>query len=91
MFRYEVNEEAKCVDGAIFGFTQGTDPQGLLLFEARRNGETYRWHYAFARMATGSVAAKYGEKEIFSVDAYDYSRNLKKTFLWLRRQPIPKE
>jgi hypothetical protein len=90
LFRYEASEKSRFLDGAIFGFARGTDPLILVLFEARRTGDGHRWHYGFARMATGALTAKYGEKEVFSVEKYD-PQDQKKTFLYLSRQPIPKE
>jgi hypothetical protein len=91
LFRYEASDDKQCLDGAIFAFSNGTDPQGLLLFEARKSGESYRYSYAFAKMASGAVIAKYGEKEIYSAEKYDFSRDPKKTFLLLPKQPAPKE
>ena len=38
---------ADVVDGAVFAFAQGTDPELLVLLEARRSGESLAWHYAF--------------------------------------------
>jgi hypothetical protein len=91
LFRYECKDDKKCLDGALFGFAQGTDPQGLLLFEARRDGDGYKWYGAFARMATGAVTGRQGDKEIYSVEKYDFRRDPKQTFLMLVKQPIPKE
>ncbi|HEV3383199.1 MAG TPA: hypothetical protein VG097_00210 [Gemmata sp.] len=91
LFRFEASDDKQHLDGVIFGFARATDPIGLLIFEARRSGETYKWNYAFARMATGALTAKYGDKEIFSVDSYYANRGPKQTFLILNRQPIPKE
>ena len=78
-------------DGALFTFANGTDPQGLLQLEARKTGEAYKWQYAFARLATGAVIAKLGEKEIYTAEKYDFSKDPKGTFLWLPKQLVPKE
>jgi hypothetical protein len=91
LFRHEANAEAKRLDGAMFGFAQSTAPMGFLLFEARRDGESYRYYYAFARLSTQSMTARLGDKEIYSVEKYDYKRDPTKTFLQLSTQPIPKE
>jgi hypothetical protein len=90
LFRFEAGDDRKCLDGAIFGFSQGTAPMGLLLFEARQKGESYQWHYALARMAGGEVTAKYDMKEVFSVQKSD-GQDPKKTFFILRGQLVPKE
>jgi hypothetical protein len=91
LFRHEANAEAKRLDGAMFGFAQSTAPMGFLLFEARRDGESHRYYFAFARLSTQSMIAKLGDKEIYSVEKYNYRRDPTKTFLQLSKQPIPKE
>jgi hypothetical protein len=94
LYRYETGNDPNCLDGAIFAFAITTAPPAILLFEARKVGESHKWHYAFARMATGATVAKIGEKEVFSVEKYDFRKDAKnenKTFLLLPRQPVPKE
>jgi hypothetical protein len=91
LLRYEASDEPKCLDGALFGFAQGTAPLGLLLLEARKNGESQHWYYAFARLASGAITTRYGEKEVFSVERYDFAQDPKQTFLMLNRQPVPQE
>jgi hypothetical protein len=91
VFRFEPGDDPSCLDGAIFAFANGTAPPALLLLEARKADRSHKWYYAFARIASGAVAAKYDEKEIFSVEKYDFSSDPKKTFFWLPRQPVPKE
>jgi len=89
LYRYEPGADSKLVDGALFAFAQGTDPQMLLALEARTDGTTPRWEFAFARMASGSVVGRYGQKEVYSVPKYDFSSDPRKTFLLLARQPAP--
>jgi hypothetical protein len=91
LIRFEANEESKCLDGALFAFANGTDPQGLLLIEARKSDQGERYYYAIAKMSTGAVAAKYGEKEIFTSEKYDFRGDPKQTFLLVSEQPVPKE
>jgi hypothetical protein len=91
IFRYERNKDAKYLDGAIFGFSLGTAPLALLLLEARHTGDTRRWFYGFARTGTGPTAASYGDKEIYSVERYDFKRDPTQPFFWMPRQPVPKE
>jgi hypothetical protein len=91
LLRVEADEKTTCSDGALFAFTEGTAPLGLLLLEARRTGVGLRWYCAFTRMGSGAVTAKYEEKEIFSVERYDFSRDPKQAFLLLPQQPVPNE
>lgn len=48
LYRY-ASESAGTHDGALFAFMQATDPESLLLIEARTTPEGHRWHFAAAR------------------------------------------
>jgi hypothetical protein len=91
LLRFEKSDDPQYLDWALFAFANGTDPQGLLLIEARRTEGSRRYYYAFAKMASGAVHARYDDKEIFTSEKYDFSRDPKRTFLLLPRQPIPNE
>jgi hypothetical protein len=91
LYRYERSDDPQRFDGALFAFVQGTDPQGLLVLEARGEGADQRWHYGIARMASGSVTARLGDREVFSVGKYDFSQDPRKIFLTLARQPVPEK
>jgi hypothetical protein len=54
-------------DGALFAFARETDPDVVLMLEARGE-EAPRWEYALARMHVGALSAAYGGKEIWSVE-----------------------
>jgi hypothetical protein len=89
LFRFETGDPPQRPDGALFGYTEGTDPMALLLLEVRRTKEGDRYHYAFVRLTTFAVAAKYGGSEIYSADKYTFRRNPQETFLQLGQQPVP--
>src|SRR5689334_13797406 len=47
-YRYEIKDEGSpVVDGAVFAFvwTVGTDPEMLVVIEARRTDQRIRWYY----------------------------------------------
>jgi hypothetical protein len=71
IYRYEVTGDGPVVDGAVFAFvwTAGTDPEVLLVIEARRTGGAVRWHFAPARFTNREARVKYQGKEIWRVDA----------------------
>lgn len=46
VYRYEEPDEK--IDGALFVFAQGTNPEAVLLIEARRDDEKPGWRYGFA-------------------------------------------
>jgi hypothetical protein len=49
IYRYADNREP-IIDGGLFAFVQGTDPETLLLIEARRMEGKPRWEYGLARL-----------------------------------------
>jgi hypothetical protein len=51
VYRYE-GTEAPVFDGALFAFTQGTDPEIFLLIEARQVGGKREWQYSLSRMTS---------------------------------------
>jgi hypothetical protein len=65
LFEY-ADPESKLPMGAIFGMSStGTNPDLLLLIEARRDGEgPWRWEYATARMTSASVRIRLDDDEI---------------------------
>jgi hypothetical protein len=66
--------EGKVLDGTLWAFVQGTNPEVLLLVESRPGRDnTLRWNYAFAAMTSYPAEAKRNGKSVWKVD----------------RQPIP--
>jgi hypothetical protein len=66
--RYAVPEKG-VVDGALFAFVQGTDPDLLLLVEARgENVAKARWQFAAARMTMAEVRLRHRDKEVWKAD-----------------------
>ena len=47
------------LDGALFVFVQATDPEVLLLIEARRDEAGHRWQYGLARMTSRALRASH--------------------------------
>ena len=69
LYRYELDGKGAVIDGAIFAFAQGTDPEVLLLLETHRTAEGgRRWEYAFARFHYVSLWAFHDGKEVWSVE-----------------------
>ncbi len=67
LHRYEPNT-AEVQDGAIFSFALGTDPEALLLIEARQFNKDWRWEFAFARFHYAGVVARHKSQEVFRVE-----------------------
>ncbi len=77
LYRYEIEKpaeprsatgrqrDAELLDGAILSFVQGTDPEVLLLLEARRLGPKASWDFALARFSDLQLIVKHKETEVW--------------------------
>ena len=71
LYRYELGgARPDLLDGALFGYVITTDPEVLLLIEARPEapGGPVAWHSAFARMSGFNLRAERGGKEVWRAD-----------------------
>jgi len=72
LMRYEPKSK-EVIDGALFSFSLGTDPEVILLLEARTGpgraaGDAPRWQYAFARFHYVSLTASYKNQDVWHVE-----------------------
>jgi len=74
VYRYE-SKSPELLDGAMFFFVQGTDPESLLLLEAVREGSGYQWQYALARRSSGALMALYQDKIVWKIPTQHTPRN----------------
>ena len=77
------------VDGAIFIFAKGTNPEALVIIEARRgaSGAT-SWSYAAETLTTAAPTLKLDRKDVWtSPKKYGYLSNETYFFLERARQP----
>ncbi len=56
------------IDGGVFAYVQGTDPEAILLLEAVSQNGPPRWQYAFARATSGSLEARLDKAVVWSVE-----------------------
>jgi hypothetical protein len=56
------------IDGGVFAFVQGTDPEAILLLEVFRWNGRPRWHYAFARATAAGLEARLDKMVVWSVE-----------------------
>jgi len=64
LFRYKP-ETDDCVDGALFVFALGTDPEAILAIEANKEGEQTQWQFALIRQTSAGLEAKHKGKEVW--------------------------
>ncbi|TXT22600.1 MAG: hypothetical protein FD138_3392 [Planctomycetota bacterium] len=53
-------ENSDTLDGALFVHAHGTDPELMIVLEALKSDDGYRWHYSLAPM-TGSTTSRFGK------------------------------
>ena len=66
LYRYD-GSEAPLIDGGLFAFVQGTDPETLLLIEARRVDGKPRWEYGLARMNHVAMRVSHRGQPVWTV------------------------
>ncbi|MEZ6129492.1 MAG: hypothetical protein R3C59_12485 [Planctomycetaceae bacterium] len=67
VFRYSPTDP-ELVDGAVFAFVEGTDPEAVLLLEARRSDGDPGWMFGFARMNIHPLQATHNKTAVWAVD-----------------------
>jgi hypothetical protein len=67
LYRY-TSAKSDVVDGALFTLVSnaGTDPEVLLLIEARKDGDKTRWEYACGRFSDRDLHVQYKDTEVWS-------------------------
>lgn len=67
IYRYEALPP-DVVDGAVFSFATGTDPESLLLLEVRKIDDKpeRQWHYAFGSQTSGLVDGRLDDEVVWT-------------------------
>jgi hypothetical protein len=65
---YRYAEEGKIVDGAVFIFVVGTDPECCVLVEAYRDDKGSRYRYAVAPMSIFKLEARYKDTPVWDIE-----------------------
>jgi hypothetical protein len=66
LYRYE-STDPELLDGAVFAYVRATDPDALVLIEARQTIEGMQWQYAIARQNAMALEFSYREKLVASL------------------------
>ena len=66
LVRYE-SPDRDILDGALFAFVQGTNPEAILLVEARTEESGDSWQYAFARLTIYALDGGINGNTVWSV------------------------
>ena len=54
------------IEGALFAFVLGTDPELLMQIEARSGADGTKWQVGFARAASAELSVRVDEQEVWS-------------------------
>lgn len=78
LYRYDfkgVKEPpANLVDGAVFAFVMGTDPEVVMVLEVIGPSNEVRWQYAFARATSGGLEVKLEGQTIWTAEKFPANR-----------------
>lgn len=74
LYRYEP-VDGDILDGAVFAFVMGTDPESLLLLEAMKESGGATWQYAFARRTAGGLEGRHRGKVVWAAPRYPETRD----------------
>jgi hypothetical protein len=74
LYRYATTE-GPVIDGALFAFVMGTDPETLLLIEAVEEGGKSKWQYGFARRTSGHLEGRHRDKVVWTAARYPDSKD----------------
>lgn len=75
LYRYEP-KSGPVIDGAVFAFVMGTDPESLLLIEAVEREGRRTWEFAFARRTSGELEGRHRDKVVWHANRYPAMKNL---------------
>jgi hypothetical protein len=87
LYRYAAASEG-VLDGAVFVFCMGTDPEIIALLEAR-DGQASTWRIAFARFGAARMTVKDGERTLWDCGLATPRQPRGKYYLMWRAQQMP--
>lgn len=88
LFRYK-GASGTVVDGALFALVTGTDPEVLLLVEARQEDNGLKWYAACARQTSYELTADFPDGSTWSVPKLKDPSVRTGTFVSLRMKVFP--
>lgn len=82
IFRYDTGNgsgvkgaDREILDGALFGFIEGTDLEIVLLLQARQTAAGTHWEFALARMSDYRLVVHRQEKTVWEVPSVEFDNN----------------
>jgi hypothetical protein len=75
VYRYDQQNARTMLDGGVFLFCQGTDPEIVLLLEARKKDGEFQWQWACAAFSDYALRAELDGKEAWHSPKYPHLTN----------------
>lgn len=88
LYRYD-SRRSDILDGAVFAFVQGTDPESLLLLEAFQAADGFEWQFGFARRTSGRLEGRHQGTIVWQVPGFPQHKDPLRTHIRLRREIDP--
>lgn len=88
LYRYEPEDESSVLDGAVFAFAMGTDPEALLLLEAVKEGGGAAWKYAFVRRTSGELEGRFQDAVVWKAERFPQQKDSRLPY-FTRGEPLP--
>ena len=89
LYRYDFTNakdpDPKLLDGALFAYVQGTDPEIILILEAIGTVEKAEWQCAFVRATSGGLEVKRGDELVWSAKKHPANRDPKLPHFTMQR------
>ena len=89
LYRYE-SPAGEVIDGAVFSFVVGVDPEVLLLIEAIDNDGEPRWEYSFVRRTSGELLGRLDDTIVWRAERFPVSTDPSGTYRGVTR-PLPEQ
>lgn len=81
LYRYDFKNvkepDPTLLDGSLFAYVIGTDPEVVLVLEAIGTEDNAVWQYAFARATSGGLEVKMGDEVVWTAPKHPASQNPK--------------
>ena len=85
IYRYH-GPDPELLDGALFVFVQGTDPETLLMLEAVRTQTGLQWQYDLVRRTSAALEGRYQGKTVWEAPMAHYPTNPQATRIEFRHK-----
>ncbi len=85
IYRYKIENPDELLDGALFAFVSGTDPESILVIEAVRVEGKYQLQSAFVRRSSGALEGLFRDKLVWTAKRHPQQKNPRSTHMAFSR------